>query len=91
MVGSFISTVEAFDHLLVRTKFSREFISFKTNYLCDMESEVILEPFDELHCSQRICTVHISHKTEVFRKFFRISESHARGKDAGIDTMVSDT
>ena len=53
-----------------------------------MEVEVILEPFSKFYCSQRICTVSVSDKLKVFRKFCKALECHTHGKDAGTNATV---
>ena len=65
-VRSLIGTVQPFDHLLERTKFSGYFIVVgKSNYLSDLKLEFFAKLMEELLGGERVGAITVSNKTEV--------------------------
>ncbi len=73
-VGSFISAVHPFNHLLERMEFFRDSITVgKTNDLNDVEIESITVFMEELLVSQGIGTIAVSNEVEVPGKCFQMA------------------
>ena len=88
-VGRFIGPVQALDHLLKRAElFGNRIVVGKSNHLGNAELEGLPKFMEELLCSQRIGTVSVGNKAEVFWKLFEMPESHAHCHDAGTDATV---
>ena len=72
-VGSFISSVQAFDHLLIGPEFFGDsIIVLEADDLGDIEFKLVTELMEELLCSQRIGAVAVSDEPEAFRKLFKV-------------------
>lgn len=88
-VGSFISSVQAFDHLLIGPEFFGDsIIVLEADDLGDIEFKLVTELMEELLCSQRIGAVAVSDEPEAFRKLFKVLESHPHCYDTRPDTTV---
>ena len=88
-VRSFVCAVEPLDHLLVRTELFGDFIVVgKSDHMGDSELESFTKFVEKLLCGQRVGTVTVCDKTEIFWKFLEMPESHAHGYDAGADAAV---
>ena len=88
-IGGLISAVEAFDHLLERTKFrGYGIIVRKADDLGDLKLEFLAKLMEELLCGKRIGAVAVSDETEVFREFFQMLEGHAHSHNARTDTAI---
>ena len=88
-VRGFKGSVEAFDHLLVRSELPGDsIIVCKPDHLGDVKPEAFPQLLCELQGSQRIGAVPIGNEPELFREFLHAPERHAHGKDARSDRAV---
>jgi len=88
-IRSFISTVEAFDHLFVRPKFfGNSIIVCKAYDLGDIELELFAEFMEELLGGKRVGAVAIGNEAEVFREFLQMLEGHAHRHNAGTNAPI---
>ena len=70
-IGCFISTVQPFNHLFIRTEFFGYFVFIgKTDDLCDIEFKCIAVFVEKLLGGQWISTISICNKFKVFRQLF---------------------
>lgn len=88
-VGRFIGPVQALDHLLEWTElFGNRIVVGKSDHLGNAELESLPKFMEELLGSQKIGTVSVGNKAEIFWKLFEVPESHAHCHDAGTDAAV---
>ena len=88
-VGSFVGTVQSFDHLLEWTVFRRNSIDVgKSNHLSDSKGKIFAEFFDKLHCSKRISTEAICNEFKVFWELGKSAKGHSHCQDTRTDATV---
>lgn len=84
-----MGAVQSFNHLFIRSEFFGYLIVVrKSNYLGNIELELIAKFVEELLGGKWIGIIAIGNEFKVFRQFFQMPESHAHGKDAGANPPV---